>query len=330
VNDLEKIRSALTSTDEETRRSALHTLRDSVIPEKQALLFTAMGDECWRVRKDAVEMYLLSAPDQDSVELLLELLRSEDNAGLRNSASEAAIRLGSACASTLIKMIHDPDEDVRKTIIDVMGAIGDPVFVPSLRGALNDPEVNVAAAAAEQLGALGDKSIAEHLMNAFVSRDEMLFRFSALGALGVLAKPLPLPYELVQLAEQDVYGKVVFDCLGAISDDSSLELLLNGFSCRQKNSRAAALKALYTIYRRSSPAARGKIHGALQPLAGHDVIIGLLELFDSQDRVLAEALLWASDMIEDTRFIPLIAALSDEDESEDDRIARCRRAWQAP
>lgn len=326
MTDLQIICTALTSTDEETRRSALQALRDSTIPEKQALIFTAMGDESWRVRKEAVECYVHSTPDQDSVAQMLELLRDEENAGLRNSAAEAAIRLGPVSAPVLINMIDDGDTDVRKFIVDVMGAIGDPVFAPSLLRSLHDPEVNVASAAAEQLGILGDTGVAEHLMNALFLRDEVLFHFSVLGALGLLSKQMPIPPELLQLAEQEILSKAVFDCLGAISDDSSLEVLLNGLSCRKKNCRAAALKALYTIYRRSSPTAREKIQDALQLLAEHDVIIGLLELFDSHDGVLAEALIWASEMIKDVRFIPLISALSNE--SPDDRIARSRRAWQ--
>ena len=325
--DLQNIRSALTSADEETRRSALYALRTGAVPEKQALLFTAMGDESWRVRKEAVESYLHATPDRDSVVLLLELLRNEENAGLRNSAAEAAIRLGPVTTPVLITMIDDGDADVRKFIIDIMGAIGEPGFVPLLVRSLHDPDVNVASAAAEQLGALGETGVAEHLMQALFLRDEVLFRLSVLGALGLLAKPLPIPCELVQLADQEIYRKAVFDCLGVISDASSLELLLNGLSCRQKNSRAAALKALYKIYRRSSPAERGTVQGALRLLAEQDVIIGLLELFDSYDGVLAEALLWASEMIEDSRFIPLIGQLSDEDP--DDRLARCRRAWNA-
>lgn len=313
MTDLQDIRSDLTSADEETRRSALHLLRTYDVADKQTLLFSAMGDESWRVRKEAVESYLYSIPDIDSVELLLELLRNQDNAGLRNSAAEAVVRLGSLYASLLIKMADDPDTDVRKFIIDVMGAIGDPVFVPSLLTSLHDPEVNVAAAAAEQLGALSDPSAAEHLMQALFSRDEVLFRFSTLAALGVLAKPMPIPHELIQLADQEILRKAVFDCLGAISDAGSLELLLSGLSCRQKNCRAAALKALYNIYRRSSSPEREKIKSALQLLKEHTIIVGLVDIFDSRDGVLAEALLWASAMIRDVRFIPLIiTAYADE------------------
>ena len=243
--DINNIRSALASTDEETRRSAIHALRDCAAPDKQALLFTAMGDESWRIRKEAVESYVESTPDLDSVELLLELIRDEDNAGLRNSAAEAAIRLGALSAPLLIRMIDDGDADLRKFIIDIMGAIGDPLFVPSLIRSMNDPEVNVASAAVEQLGVLGDSDVVEHLMTALFLRDDLFFRFAVLGALGLVAKPLSIPFELVQLADNEILRKAIFDCLGAISDDSALELLRNGFSCHQKKCRAAALKALY-------------------------------------------------------------------------------------
>lgn len=304
--DLQEIQYALQSTDEETRRSALNSLRNSNVPEKQTFLFSAMGDESWRVRKEAVDCYVLSNPDHTSVELLLELLRDQDNAGLRNSAAEAVIRLGSAYAPSLNKMIEDPDADVRKFIIDVMGAIGDPVFVPALLQALHDPEVNVAAAAAEQLGTVGNTDASEYLMQSLFLRNEVLFRFSALGALGALSKQMPIPDKLIQLAEQDILRKAVYDCLGTISDDSSLKVLLDGFSCRQKNCRAAALKALYSIYNRSSSPSRLKIRDALQLLKENDIIPGLLDLFDSRDGTMTEALLWASAMIRDARFIPLI------------------------
>jgi HEAT repeat protein len=304
--DLHDIRCALQSEDEEIRRSALHSLKDTSFPDAHAIFFTAMGDESWRVRKEAVECYVYSKPDLNSVEQLLNLLRNEDNAGLRNSAAEAVIRLGSAASAPLMKMVQDQDADVRKFVIDVMGAIGDPVFVPVLLQALNDPVVNVASAAAEQLGALGDTEAAEYLMQSILARDEVLFRFSALGALGLLAKPVAVPEALVVLADQDILRKAVFECLGTISDDSSLKLLLDGFSCRHKNSRAAAVKSLYKIYQRSSVASQMGIREALQLLKENDIIAGLLELYDVRDELLTEALLWTSVVTMDPRFIPML------------------------
>lgn len=315
--DIKDIRIAITSPDEEVRRSALYSLRGIPGHDAQVIIFNAMGDESWRVRKEAVESYIYSKPDLDSVEQLLNLLRNEDNAGLRNSAAEAVIRLGSSSAIPLMNMIKDQDSDVRKFVIDVMGAIADPIFVPALLQALTDSEVNVASAAAEQLGALGDPNTADTLMQAILERDEVLFRFSALGALGVLAKPARLPEALLKLADQEILRKAVFECLGNISDESSFRLLLDGFSCRQKNSRAAAVKSLFKIYRRSPSASQVKISEELRLLKDNDIITGLLELFDSRDGVLTEALLWTSTVTRDTRFIPmLIDAYTDERSAE--------------
>jgi HEAT repeat protein len=312
--DLKDIRSALRSADEEIRRSALSSLQAiPCLDAAEPILFTAMGDESWRVRKEAVECYVNLKPDLDSVEQLLNLLRNEDNAGLRNSAAEAVIRLGSAAASPLLKMVQDLDADVRKFVVDVMGAIGDPVFVPALLRALNDSEVNVASAAAEQLGVIGDAEAAERLTSAILERDEVLFRFSALGALGSLAKPAPVPEALIKLADQDILRKAVFECLGTISDESSFRLLLNGFSSHQKNCRSAAVKALYKIYGRASAASQAMIREALQFLKENDIIAGLLELHDNRDEVLTEALIWTSVVTRDVRFIPLlIEAYADE------------------
>ncbi len=311
--DLQNIHCAIQSDDEEVRRSALHSLKDFPCHEVQAVLFIAMGDKSWRVRKEAVELYVYSQPDLSSVEQLLNLLRNEENAGLRNSAAEAVIRLGSSSASLLIQMVKDQDADVRKFIIDVMGAIGDTAFVPELLFALNDHEVNVASAAAEQLGALGDKKAAEYLIQAILERDEVLFRFSALGALEALGEPARVPEALLELSDQDILKKAVFTCLGSIAGEDSVTLLLNNFTCRQKNSRAAAVKALYKIYRRSLPATQEKIHEALRLLKENEIIPGLLELFNHLDSELTEALIWTGIETKDARFIPLlIEAYADE------------------
>jgi HEAT repeat protein len=143
-------------------------------------------------------------------------------------------------------------------------------------------------------------------MQAILKRDEVLFRFSALGALGGLAKPASVPEALIALAEQDILRKAVFDCLGSISDESSFKLLLSGFSCFQKNSRAAAVKALYKIYARSAPEPKAIVYDALRLLKESEIINGLLDFDGCRDIVLTEALIWISSVTRDVRFIPLL------------------------
>jgi HEAT repeat protein len=280
-----------------------------------------MGDDSWRVRKEAVEQFVGSAPDESSLDALLELLRNEENAGLRNSAAEALICLGSLAAMPLISRVKDSDPDVRKSVIDVMGAIGDPLFVPQLRDALHDSDINVASAAAEQLGCLGDPRVISDLLQALVSQESILFRFSALGALSALATPGPVPHELFKLAEQQILRKAVFDCLGSISDDGSVTLLLEGLTCRQSSCRAAALKALYKIYRRSAVSVGQKIRDTVKNLKGSPVIPPLFELFSCQDVILTEALIWLSVVTEDVRSLPLLIETSRDERHSKDALA---------
>ena len=74
--NLQEIHLALQSSDEEIRRMALSSLRDISFLDAQTILFTAMADESWRVRKESVERYISLAPGLHSIEQLLNLLRN--------------------------------------------------------------------------------------------------------------------------------------------------------------------------------------------------------------------------------------------------------------
>lgn len=314
---LSVIRQQLTSEDEETRRSALKSLKSFSIIDSRDILFLAMSDESWRVRKEAVEVFVSATPDEESIVLLLNHLRNEDNAGLRNSAAEAVIRLGALARLPLISMTNDADEEVRKFVIDVMGAIGIHDFVKPLLEALNDVDVNVSSAAAEHLGSIGDITIVQDLIKAIAKNDNVLFRFSALAALSKLAEPAPVPTEIIQLANQDILKKSVYDCLGTIADDSATEILLQGMWHRQKSVRSSAVKALYKVFGRADCVGRNKIAALLQKMKGSNELKALFELFDSRDVQLAEALIWCVSSSQDFEGIDLlIKAFRDERLSE--------------
>src|ERR1039457_3047040 len=151
-----KISVKLRSPDEETRRTAVGELGAFPLEEVKEYLAHAMGDSSWRVRKEAVDILLKSSVDEDFLETLVGLLSSGENAGLRNSAVEALERLGEASVPILSRHISDPDPEVRKFVIDILGTIGDVVVVPLLVNALEDPDHNVCAAAAETLGKIAD------------------------------------------------------------------------------------------------------------------------------------------------------------------------------
>jgi HEAT repeat protein len=303
VNSIQDIQNSFQSSDEETRRRVIQNLRGTPLQEVVTLLFRAMGDESWRVRKEAVEVFVSSCPGPGMIDSLMELLRIDDNAGLRNSAAEALSRLGERATTHLIRLAHDDDADVRKFVIDAMGNINSPVFVPSLLAALRDGDVNVAAAAAEHLGNSGDVRVVPELINAIVSCESELFRFNALAAIGKLAVPAPVPDAITQLATIDLLRKAVYECLGSIADDSAVAVLMEGLGVPQKSSRNAAVIALFRMYSRSGAESRHAIESALQSLKGGGTVPVLMESFDPGDPNLAEALVVVFDIIGDTRCV---------------------------
>jgi HEAT repeat protein len=300
---MQDIQHVFRSAGEEVRRRIVQDLRGRPLQDICTLLFDAMGDESWRIRKEAVEVFVSSDPEDSAIDRLLELLRSEDNAGLRNSAAEAVTRLGVRAKIPLIRLAQDADADVRKFAIDAMGSISSMDFVPPLLAALRDADVNVAAAAAEHLGFIGDARVVPELIRAIVTNKTELFRFSALAAIGRLAVPSPVPDEIKQLAGSDLLRKAVYECLGSIADDSAVALLMEGMGVRQKSSRNAAVIALYRIYSRAGTESRLAIESALRALKGGDLVPLLKGSYDPQEPVLAEAVFVILDLIGDKRCV---------------------------
>ena len=300
------IQSALQSTDEETRRGALQKLRGRSlsVSDIRELLFSAMGDDSWRVRKEAVDIFISASSDDQSILELLELLRNEDNVGLRNSAAETLIRLGSRAVAPLKCLAGDDDPDVRKFVLDVMGSIGNSEFLPSLRGALCDRNVNVAAAAAEHLGNLNDTATVPDLIDAIIANKSDFFRFSALAALGKMTSHVRIPDEIILMADQDILRKGVYDCLGSISDETAAPILLNGFLSLQKSSRRAAIVAWYRIFSRSNATTRLRMETSLLCMSGNEVVPLLIDLFNRNDNFLAEAVTAMLGIIGDLRAVP--------------------------
>lgn len=289
MNDLTNVEQSLRSGDEEIRRQALRSLKGLVLADTCGLLFMAMADDSWRVRKDAVDLFVVSEPDETFIARLLELLRNGENAGLRNSAVEAIVKLRTRGAPLLTRLAKDSDADVRKFVIDVMGTVGDTVFLPSLLEALSDPDVNVSAAAAEHLGQAGDSTVVPELIRCIIANKSQFFRFSALTALGRLASHIAMPQEIIALADQEILRKGVYECLGSIADESAAPVLLKGFLSRQRSSRRAAITSWYRIYSQTSATVRMAMEENLRNLNGNEVMPVLVESFDPAELLLAEA-----------------------------------------
>lgn len=322
VGIVQELAEKLKSQDEEIRRLAVVELARRPLDEMGEYLYLAMGDGSWRVRKEAVDALLTANIGEIEVEQLINLLRSHENAGLRNSAVETLERLGPRALPVLSRHVDDNDHDVRKFVIDIMGNIGDSGSCPFLISALDDPDHNVRAAAAENLGKIGDPTSVPHLVRS-LEKDDIWLRFTILEALSRIGRPVPMEV-IAPLAEENLLKKAIFDCLGAIGGKEAVPLLMAGLKEKVKSARdAAALAAIKLRERLPLDETGNCLDAHLRELAGSPFVEGLLASFDTSDRNLQEALIRMFGIIGDER-----ATVSLLHSFRDDRLRRtCLQAF---
>ncbi len=324
VEEIRLLEEQLRSTDEEQRRLAVIALKRFPLAETKKYLFVALGDESWRVRKEAVDALLETNLEAGDMADLVDMLRSQENAGQRNSAVELFERLGQKAVPVLCEHVNDTDHDVRKFVMDIMGGIGAVASVPLLIKALADTDPNVSAAAAENLGKIGDGRAVPQLVQALQIND-MWFRFTILEALSKIGKPVPMAV-IKPLAADNLLKKAVYDCLGAIGDDEAIPLLVEGLKERVRSAREAAAVALAKIRDRlPSGEAVQALDARLKELKGSPYVDGLISSLESMDRGVQEALVMLLGKIGDERATARLLQ-----GCRDDRLRRaCLQAFQS-
>lgn len=244
--DIDQIKTLIESDDEDLRIKGLKYLKEDQRSSSLELLAGALGDESWRVRKTAVEI-MTDYSDVDALfPFLIEALRCEDNAGMRNSAAEVLELLGRKSVNCLVQFVEDRDHDLRKFVIDILGNIGDKKATPYLIKALSDKDENVKSSAAENLGKIGDEKAVSSLVEVLDS-DDLLLQFSALEALCKAGKGLPVSKIATHL-NNPILKKAAYDVLGVSNDFDAMPYLLKGLEDRSRGTRKAALKNLVTLY----------------------------------------------------------------------------------
>jgi len=311
VDDLDTIRTQLNSTDEEERRQAVIGLGRHPLDQVRELFFAAMGDRSWRVRKEAVNTILGLSLDEGTLQGLIGLLSAADNAGLRNSAVEALERLESRVVPLLLAHLKDPDRDVRKFIVDILGNIGDRSSIPALVEALRDPDANVSAAAAENLGKIGDSRAAAPLVEALDTED-VWFRYSILGALARIGEPVPFQV-FAPLVSDTILKGPVYECLGAVGDHHAVSVLLEGLQDRVRAVREAAACALVRLRGRLPAVYARQTDERLARLRGEPLVEELIASLDTTERQAREAVMGLLALIGDARAaLPLLDGCRDE------------------
>ncbi len=263
---IQQILSRIKSKDDEERRRGL--LDAASLPHDQGIpiIMNSLGDESWRVRKQAIE--IISSSDDPSIFVphLIGALRRKGEVELRNASIEALIRIGKNSLNTLLAAMRDEDPDLRKFIIDVLGELKEHETVPYLIEALNDNNQNVAYAAAEALGKIGGIDAIDALIK--VLRDgELWIKYAAADALVSLNAYVPEEI-ILSLAENRILKKKAIELLGRYGTISSLGMILDSIREGSKGNVEVAVQACYNLYERFKKSekelAREKIREALE------------------------------------------------------------------
>jgi len=133
--DFEAALVALREGEESTRRRVVEELGRSGLERAIPALLLAVGDESWAVRQAAVEV-LTRFPPEALLPALETALRSDDDAAQRNAAMEIYVKLGDLAGQALLRLLQDPDEEVRDFAAVMLGSRKDQSAVEALIASL--------------------------------------------------------------------------------------------------------------------------------------------------------------------------------------------------
>lgn len=315
---MEKLKHQMRNSDVDLRREAVESMRgmkqDSCIP----LLLLAMEDVSWRIRKSAVEILLDDYPIESYIEGLIGLLYLEENAGARNSAIEALVRLGRKATLFLIEAFKTSNRDVRKFVIDVLGEHRDPRTIPMMLEALRDEDENVRATAVEHLGKVGELSVVDALIGIIESGD-LWTAYPAADALGKIGNHKAVPHLLRALGIKPL-REPVLKALGRLAEPSSLASIIPLLEDPSTSIQERTLKTIAAFYHKGVDA--DIITAEMKRLLGERVMKLLINhAWSTKREVRISAILLLGLMKDEAAYGPLLEMSQEEDCADDIRRA---------
>jgi HEAT repeat protein len=190
------VRWLLQQEEPEARRVAVQQIAKVRGSDAPGLLVRALGDDDWRVRKDAAAVAPALERRDEVVAALVATLQETINIGLRNATVEALIAIGPDAVDATIEALSRLDADARKLAVEVLGGVADLRGTLALSHTLEDEDANVRGAAAEALGnaaMAGDEArdVATQSLVLALATNDTLLKIACLESLARLEAHLP-------------------------------------------------------------------------------------------------------------------------------------------
>ena len=304
----------LSQAEPEARRVAVQQIVKVAGREAAELLVRALGDDDWRVRKEATKIAHAIEARDEVVAALVAALEERTNIGLRNAAVEALAGIGRDALPATIEALGKLDGDGRKLAVEVLGLIPDLRGTRALVRALDDDDPNVRVAAAEALGNVAPagedaRALAEEALASALAASEMMLKLAALDALTRLEARLPWSFyaphakdpllrrHAIVAAAGSSDAQAIAEVAAATSDASATiarEAIVSLGECIAAHPEAITIDLARGLLR-GQPAAHGRVRelarGASDGRARGAAMLVLGLLSDDADvRLLVEAL----------------------------------------
>ena len=181
----------LQSSETTVRKYAAEDLGDLREPGAINPLIALVHDP-EKVVQEAAAQALIKIGGEETAREVVKFLQSEE-AFVRNFASDILTNMGEDALSIVGEHVSDPDHDVRKFSVDILGLIGVPEATQFLYTALNDEHINVVCGSVEALGNIGDDNAVLLLSEKVGSVNDPWLKYMIIEALGKIGKENALP-----------------------------------------------------------------------------------------------------------------------------------------
>jgi HEAT repeat protein len=251
---IDRLSRALESPEPEVRRRAVIALAESGEAEVAELLLLALGDQDWRVRKEAARVATALAQPLSLLPDLTAAVGQSDNVGLRNAAIEVLGKLGPDVASDLLAALDHVPQQGKKFLVAALGEVGGEAVVAALARLAAEPDTNLAAAAVDALARIGGDG-ATRALRACLRADDTYLRLAALDALERLDTRLTWE-ELETLLSDRLLRRVALRALGHTGSVRAVPVLLEALEEPSAHVVGSAAAALYRLASESGDAER--------------------------------------------------------------------------
>jgi HEAT repeat protein len=241
----EQLTAQARSIDADARQRAAQSLASGFEEHDFPLVFELLGDRDWRVRKTIVDG-LVRDGRQWVIEGLIRALYDPDNAGKRNSATEALIRIGDRSIDAIVEHLdQETNADVRLSLVNLLGDLRNGVGLATLLQQVDsETDVNVASAVVTSIGRYRDASALGRLLP-LLRRDDLWLKFHVIEAVGEIGDRSALP-AILPLYEEKSLRKPILEAVGKIADVGTLGFLMKIIQDEPKLN-LTALRALIRI-----------------------------------------------------------------------------------